>query len=140
MLKPILTLAAVAAVGLAVANGPAVAAGKGPTEAQQQTLASCAGCHDLTPARDTVPKLAQYQENFELTGDHYYLMTGAPATLDQVMKTFRFDFKPDGPEHFQHVNMLAVMDGQGRIVRHFYGLQPNIEQVADTVLQLQKKP
>jgi protein SCO1/2 len=92
------------------------------------------------PARDTVPMLAEYQKNFELTDSQYHLMIGDPATSERLFKTFRFSFKPDRDETFQHVNLMAVMDGQGRVVRHFYGLQPNIEQVVGVVNGLVAKP
>ena len=82
------------------------------------------------PARDTVPQLAQYQINFELTGEHFHLMTGAPADLARIFKTFAFDYKPDRDGGFQHTTLMAVMDGQGRVVQHFYGLTPDIERIA----------
>lgn len=45
-------LSGIALVGLVLAAGVAAeAAGKGPTPAQQAALASCQGCHDITPAR-----------------------------------------------------------------------------------------
>jgi protein SCO1/2 len=90
------------------------------------------------PERDKVADLAQYQENYELTGDRYFLMTGDRPTLDRAFKSFKFTYKKDGDGSFQHVTLMAVMDGQGRIVRHFYGLQPNIEQVTALVTELVK--
>lgn len=90
------------------------------------------------PARDNVAKLAEYQENFELKGADYHLMIGDKPTLDRVFESFRFSFKPDRDESFQHVNLMAVMDGQGRVIKHFYGLQPNIEQVNEAVTQAVK--
>lgn len=92
------------------------------------------------PARDTVPRLAEYQHNFELTADNTYLMTGDRPSLERVFKAFSFSHKADRDGAFQHVNMLAVMDGRGRIVRHFYGLQPDIEQVTSLVSRLVASP
>lgn len=90
------------------------------------------------PERDKVPDLKTYTENFELTGDEFHLMTGDRPTLDRVFKSFKFTYKTDRDGTFQHVNLMAVMDGKGRIVRHFYGLQPNIEQVTALVTDLVK--
>lgn len=90
------------------------------------------------PARDTVAKLAEYQENFELKGADYHLMIGDAPTLERVFTSFRFSFKPDRDDAFQHVNLLALMDGQGRVIKHYYGLQPNIEQVTEAVTQAVK--
>lgn len=87
------------------------------------------------PARDTVPKLAEYTENYELTADYYHLFTGDTETLNTLFKTFKFDFKKDGDGHFNHTNLIAVMDGKGRVIKHFYGLQPNIERVAQTAAE-----
>lgn len=90
------------------------------------------------PERDHVPELKTYAENFELGGDEFHLMTGDRPTLDRVFKRFEFTYKTDRDGSFQHVNLMAVMDGKGRIVRHFYGLQPNIEQVTGLVKDLVK--
>lgn len=83
--------------------------------------------------RDTPELLTQYKENFELKGDHFKLFTGADADLARLFTTFRFDFKPDRNDGYQHVNLMAIMDEQGRVVRHFYGLQPNIDQVVEAI-------
>lgn len=82
------------------------------------------------PARDTVASMATQAENYELGADYYYLLTGEPDSLKALFKTFRFDYKADRDGGFNHTNLIAVMDGRGRILKHFYGLQPNIERVA----------
>jgi protein SCO1/2 len=91
------------------------------------------GAVSFDPARDTVPKLAEQAENYALTGDDWYLMTGEPKTLDRVLGTFRFDFKPDRDGGYQHTTLTAVMDGEGRIVHHFYGLRPDVGRIAAAV-------
>ena len=88
------------------------------------------GAISFDTARDTVPKLAEYAENFELRRPNDYLMTGDAQTIDRVLKTFKFDFKPDRNGGYQHTTLTAVMDGQGRIMHHFYGLSPDIERIA----------
>lgn len=87
------------------------------------------------PARDTVAVMAEQAENFELTADYYHLLTGDNASLQALFKAFRFDFKQDRDGNYNHTNLIAVMDGQGRILKHFYGLQPNIERVAQTAAE-----
>ncbi len=94
------------------------------------------GAISFDHARDTVPRLAEYAENFELRGDHHYLMTGEPQTLARVFTAFKFDYKPDRNGGYQHTTLTAVMDGQGRILHHFYGLRPDIERIAVIVKDL----
>jgi cytochrome c2 len=61
MKKHFVTLAGFAVVGLVLAAGVgAEAAGKGPTPAQQAALASCQGCHDITPAKNKLVGPALY--------------------------------------------------------------------------------
>jgi protein SCO1/2 len=83
------------------------------------------------PARDTVASLADQAENFELTAGYYHLLTGEPAGLQPVFKSFKFDYKADRDGGFNHTNLIAIMDGQGRILHHFYGLQPNVARIAE---------
>lgn len=98
------------------------------------------GAITFDPARDTVPKLAEYFENFELKGDNTYLMTGEPATLERLVKAFKFDYKSDRKGGFQHTTLTAVMDGKGRIVQHFYGLRPDTARIARVAGDLLEKP
>lgn len=88
------------------------------------------------PARDDVAFNADHAEAYNFTASNNYVFTGEPATLARMFKTFRFDYKPDRDGGFQHVNMLAVLDGQGRVVRHYYGLQPNIPLIVEQVKEL----
>lgn len=94
------------------------------------------GAISFDPARDTVPRLADYAENFEMQAANRYLLTGEPATLSKVLTTFKFDFKPDRNGAFQHTTLTAVMDGQGRVLHHFYGLRPDIRRIADVARAL----
>lgn len=97
------------------------------------------GAISFDTARDTVPKLAEYAENFELRQPNDYLLTGEAATVTRVLKTFKFDFKPDRNGGYQHTTLTAVMDGQGRIVNHFYGLQPDVQRIAEVAGGLAKR-
>lgn len=94
------------------------------------------GAISFDHARDTVPMLAEYADNFELRGAYHYLMTGEPPTLARIFETFKFDYKPDRNGGYQHTTLTAVMDGQGRIRHHFYGLRPDIERIAAVTKEL----
>lgn len=89
------------------------------------------GAISFDTARDTVPKLAEYADNFEMRRPNDYLLTGEAATVARVLRTFKFDFKPDRNGGYQHTTLTAVMDGQGRIVNHFYGLRPDVQRIAE---------
>ena len=88
------------------------------------------------PARDDVAFNADHAEAYAFTADNNYVLTGEPETLASMFKAFRFDYKKDRDGGFQHVNMLAIMDGQGRVIRHHYGLQPNIPLIVKQVQEL----
>ena len=94
------------------------------------------GAVSFDPARDTVPKLAEYAENFELRGANDYLLTGEPAVITRVLQAFKFDFKPDRNGGYQHTTLTAVMDGEGRIRHHFYGLRPDTARIAEVTRAL----
>lgn len=69
MLKPLLTFGAVAAI--ATAGTLAAEAAAGPTAAQKQALQTCAGCHDITPAKATLmgpPLWASYGKKPKMGG------------------------------------------------------------------------
>lgn len=89
------------------------------------------GAISFDPARDTVPRLAEFAENFEMRAANEYLLGTDLVTLDRLVKAFKFDFKPDRNGGFQHTTLTAIMDGKGRILHHFYGLQPDIQRMAD---------
>jgi protein SCO1/2 len=82
------------------------------------------------PARDTVARLAEHADDIEFRNPNAYLLTGEPRVLDAALKAFKFDFKPDRNGGFQHTSLMVVMDGQGRIRHHFYGLHPDIPRIA----------
>lgn len=88
------------------------------------------------PARDTVARLAEHAENLGFRAANEYLLTAEPATLAPALQAFKFDFKPDRNGGFQHTTLIAVMDGKGRILHHFYGLHPDTARIAGIVRDL----
>lgn len=101
---------------------------------QQERVAFAAITFD--PERDSAERLKSLAQSHDFTAANQYLLRGDGDTTATATRVFGFDFKPDGQGDFRHSNLLAVMDGQGRVVRHFYGLEPNLERVAHVIGQL----
>ncbi len=99
--------------------------------AERQKLAF--GAITFDPARDTIEHLRHMADEFGLTGPGAAVMTGEPATVTRLVETFGFSFRPDGEGGFDHANLLAVMDGEGHVVAHHYGLATEAAQVARKV-------
>jgi len=91
------------------------------------------GAITFDPARDGPEELARLATAHGLQGAGRKILTGKPADIAHLTEAFGFSFKPDDRGGFDHVNLLAVMDGKGRTVRHFYGLTPDTLQVVRAV-------
>ncbi len=70
------------------------------------------------PARDTAPVLAAWMENFD---KRFIALTGTPAALDALAKSYHVFFKSEAPDKsgnydFQHTAATYLMDAHGKFV------------------------
>lgn len=85
------------------------------------------------PGRDQPAQLRQLAVDHGLEPLGVKLLRGDSKTLDTAVKHFGFDYATDGDGGFRHANLIVVMDGQGRPLRHIYGLRPDLDRVLASV-------
>jgi protein SCO1/2 len=85
------------------------------------------------PGRDAPERLGSLAARVGLAGPARYLLTGSPEEIKRAEAACGFQYAADGEGRFRHVNMLALIDGEGRVFRHFYGLQPEPALVTDAL-------
>jgi protein SCO1/2 len=85
------------------------------------------------PAQDTAQRLVELAKEHDFQQPNQYLLRADAATTRTAVETFGFDYKPDGQGGFRHSNLLALMDSEGRVVKHFYGLDPNLGHVTQAI-------
>lgn len=85
------------------------------------------------PEVDQPAKLKAVATDMGLNQPQAHLVTGTPMALKTVFEAFHFSYKPDPAGGYQHANLLAVMDRQGNVRKHFYGLNPPLDQVIKTL-------
>lgn len=77
----------------------------------------------LDPARDTAERLADVAEERGLSGDAWQLLTGSDSDLRELVVLLGSKYRrlPDG--EFQHSNVVAALDRDGRVVMRREGLR-----------------
>jgi len=73
------------------------------------------------PERDTPQKLKEFGSNFTKDFAHWRFATADKETIDRMAGDFGFFFKKEG-DHFQHINVVSVVDANGNILTHVYGI------------------
>jgi protein SCO1/2 len=80
------------------------------------------GAVTFDPAHDSPEHLGHLAREFHLDQPGSAVLTGDRASVTKVLETFDFSFMPDGEGGYDHSNLVAVMDGAGKVVAHLYGL------------------
>lgn len=80
------------------------------------------------PDRDTPHKLKEFGSNFTKDFTHWRFTTANKETIDRMTREFGFFYKKDG-DQFQHINMVSVVDANGHILDHVYGIDFKPDQV-----------
>jgi protein SCO1/2 len=85
------------------------------------------------PDRDQPERLRQLAQQHGLDPLGVQLLRGDAPAIQAAVRHFGFDYAPDGEGGFRHANLIAVMDGQGKPLRHVYGLQPDLDRILRSV-------
>lgn len=85
------------------------------------------------PERDQPAQLRQIADEHGLDALGIKVLRGDSRTLQTAVRHCGFDFAPTGDGGFSHSNLIVVLDGQGRPLRHIYGLRPDIDRVVQAV-------
>ena len=86
----------------------------------------------IDPDRDTPQKLKEFGSNFTKDFDHWRFTTAGKETIDRMTRDFGFFYKKEG-DHFQHINMVSVVDANGHILSHVYGIDFKPDQVLSPI-------
>lgn len=88
------------------------------------------------PGRDTPDRLAALARDHGLDGPNVHVLRGDRAATQAAIGACGFDYQPDRTGGFRHVNLVALIDGKGRVRRHFYGLQPDLARMVAAIRDL----
>ena len=81
----------------------------------------------LDPARDTPEALRQYATARGADLARWSFLTGPPAAVADVLERYGVGAKPAANGEIEHLVITYLIDGQGRIVRRFAGLEHRAE-------------
>ena len=84
------------------------------------------------PERDTPQKLKEFGSNFTKDFSHWRFATADKETIDRMAGDFGFFFKKEG-DQFQHMNVVSVVNAEGNILTHVYGMDFKPDQVLDPI-------
>jgi len=84
----------------------------------------------VDPEHDTPEALAAYAEARGADLAHWSFLTGTPAEIDPVLKGFGVGRTRTGDEPVEHTVISYLVDGRGRIVKRYFGLQHEARDVA----------
>jgi protein SCO1/2 len=85
------------------------------------------------PQVDQPARLRQLAVEHGLADLGVQLLRDEGPALQVAVRHFGFDFAAEPDGGFRHANLMAVMDGHGRVLRHVYGLQPDLDRVLQAV-------
>ncbi|MEK6725456.1 MAG: SCO family protein [Deltaproteobacteria bacterium] len=80
------------------------------------------------PDKDTPQKLKEFGSNFTKDFAHWRFTTAGKETIDRMTRDFGFFYKKEG-DTYQHINMVSVVDANGQILNHIYGIDFKPDQV-----------
>jgi protein SCO1/2 len=75
----------------------------------------------LDPQRDTTAALRRYRQLYDIEGENWSFLTGAPATVAGVIKSWGMWVKPAANAQLDHPSRIFLVDKKGRI-REVYNL------------------
>lgn len=84
------------------------------------------------PDRDTPQKLKEFGSNFTKDFAHWRFTTAGKETIDRMTRDFGFFYKKED-DTFQHINMVSVVDANGHILNHVYGIDFKPDQVLSPI-------
>lgn len=90
----------------------------------------------LDPVHDTPDVLRAYAKARGADLSDWSFLTGEPGAVEQVVRAYGVGSlrKPDG--EIDHVVATFLIDGQGRIVRRYLGLEHEVEEIRRDLLEV----
>jgi len=95
----------------------------------------------VDPEHDTPAALTAYAEARGADLAHWSFLTGTSGEIDPVLKAFGVGRTRKGDEPVEHTVISYLVDGRGRIVKRYFGLQHEARDLAaDLVTLVQSQP
>jgi protein SCO1/2 len=83
--------------------------------------------HTVDPEHDTVPALKEYEEQNNIDGSKWHLVTGSRSELyDLSKRSYYLGVANDSPDNFEHSQMFVLVDNH-RIIRGYYDGTDSVE-------------
>ncbi len=97
-----------------------------PPEVREKTVVLSVG---FDTERDTPERLAEYGGPFMRRFSNWFFATASAHTIKRFTDQTGFWFRkrPDGG--FDHLNMVTIIDDEGRVYRHIYGVEFDAEEL-----------
>lgn len=84
---------------------------------------------------DTPPMMAQFAVRQGVTGDGWWFLSGGPESVAGITRDLGFTFAPS-PSGFDHLIQTSVIDADGRVYRHVYGMDFQAPLIIEPLKQL----
>ncbi len=90
----------------------------------------------VDPAYDTPERLAAYAEARGVDLGHWSFLTGPPDEVEPILFAFGVGTVPGEGDQIEHTVITYLVDGQGRIVKRYFGLLHEPTALAADVVTL----
>lgn len=91
------------------------------------------------PKRDTPEKLKQFAKAHNLNMQHWVLLNGAPASVQELAAVFGVRYKQNAQGEFDHSNVITLLDSEGVVRHQQVGLTQSPETLEQKLMELTKK-
>jgi len=82
----------------------------------------------LDPAHDTPERMREYALARGADLETWSFLTGAPASIDSVLASYGVGSVPTPEGTIEHVVVTFLIDGQGRVLKRYFGLNHDVEE------------
>ena len=90
----------------------------------------------VDPENDDPVAMKRYAEARGVRFDDWSFLTGKPEAVGPVLQAFGVGRTRDADEQIEHTVITYLVDGQGRIVKRYFGLQHEPRQLAEDLVTL----
>lgn len=71
---------------------------------------------------DTPSRMKEYGLRFIDDFSHFKFLSTDKTTIENMTEEFGFYYRKEGDGTYEHTNMVSLVDSEGRIYRHLYGI------------------
>lgn len=86
--------------------------------------------------KDTPRALKKYAEMEQLDLPGWHFVTANQSSIRELAMLLGVQYRERGDGHFEHSNLITVLDGEGRIITRVSGLQNPLDTAISTIDQI----